>query len=214
LIRDIVIMGKKQAVVPWYSTGGITPVAVYQPKGAASYEASLINLITPGTYDATSAGAPAWDAATGWTFSLTTHLVTCPVGAFDEQIATIIVRYTTDGTNSTGHLFSSTGTAGDIKILPLNAGTNASYYNGSAAAAIAPIATGANVLAIAGSNGYRNGADECDLTFDAVVALNITIGNRPSGSRTFPGSIFAFAYYNSVLTPAQIAALTTAMNTL
>lgn len=53
------------AAAPWYLAGGApTPIAVYQPKGAASLAASYVNLANPGTYDAAADvpgyGAPTW----------------------------------------------------------------------------------------------------------------------------------------------------------
>lgn len=51
---------------PWWYVEGKTCVAAYQPKGAASYTASKINLASPGTYDAVPLGAePLWDSG-GW----------------------------------------------------------------------------------------------------------------------------------------------------
>ena len=53
----------------WWLAGGIDPancVAAYQPKGAASYAASKVNLANPGTYDATDGTAPTWDNVNGW----------------------------------------------------------------------------------------------------------------------------------------------------
>ncbi len=43
------------AEIPWWLAGGIPAencIAAYQPKGAASYAASKVNLANPGTYDA------------------------------------------------------------------------------------------------------------------------------------------------------------------
>ena len=54
------IIVKKQ---PWWLTGGITatPIAVWQPKGAASYTASKTNL-AGGSYSITGDyGSPSWD---------------------------------------------------------------------------------------------------------------------------------------------------------
>jgi len=46
-------------VEPWWLSGGIAAancVAAYQPKGAASLEASYVNLANPGTYNLTFNG--------------------------------------------------------------------------------------------------------------------------------------------------------------
>lgn len=59
--------------IPWYLRGGIPKancLAAYQPKNAASYAASKVNRVNPGTYDLTNGVAyPSWAAATGWTFA-------------------------------------------------------------------------------------------------------------------------------------------------
>lgn len=66
----------------WDLNGTITSCfAAYQAIGVASYAASKINLVNPGTYDlmdgqgnVTNATNPTWDSA-GWTFNGTTALV-------------------------------------------------------------------------------------------------------------------------------------------
>lgn len=58
------------AAALWYRVGGAPlPVAVYQPKGAASLAASYINLVNPGTFDAAPGTAPTFNAVTGWGFT-------------------------------------------------------------------------------------------------------------------------------------------------
>lgn len=51
----------------WDLYGTITNcVWAYQPKGAASYAASKVNLANPGTYDATEVIQPPWSSDKGW----------------------------------------------------------------------------------------------------------------------------------------------------
>lgn len=60
------------AVAPWYKPDGVntSPLAAWRWKGAASYAASKINLVTPGTYDLIDTGhVPAWAAELGCTMS-------------------------------------------------------------------------------------------------------------------------------------------------
>ena len=68
------------AAVPWWLTGGISAancIAAYQPKGAADYAASKVNLAKPGTYDAADGTAyPTWSAAAGWIAATTGYLTT------------------------------------------------------------------------------------------------------------------------------------------
>ena len=83
-------MGKK-----WYVTYSTNLVAAYQPKGAASQAASYVNLVTPGTYDLTTADAPGWAAGTGWVFNDTTQNLVIGGGTFMVlKPATIILRCT------------------------------------------------------------------------------------------------------------------------
>src|SRR4030042_328416 len=68
--RRAIVFG---AAIPWYLSGGIPKadcLAAYQPKGAASYAASKVNIVNPGTYDLTDGAAfPTWDVVNGWTFA-------------------------------------------------------------------------------------------------------------------------------------------------
>jgi hypothetical protein len=55
----------------WYLAGGVPKsscVAAYQPIGASSYANSLINLVNPGTYDATKYTTldVYWRQESGW----------------------------------------------------------------------------------------------------------------------------------------------------
>lgn len=53
----------------WWLAGGIAAancIAAYQPKGAADYAASLVNLANPGTYNAFAGADPTWGATDGW----------------------------------------------------------------------------------------------------------------------------------------------------
>ena len=50
--------GVAVATSNWWVVAGRTCVVAYQPKGAATYAASLVNLANPGTYDAVEVDAP------------------------------------------------------------------------------------------------------------------------------------------------------------
>lgn len=55
--------------VPWWAAGGLGShcLEAHQPVGAASYAESLVNLVTPGTYDAVKSNLdPTWDTVNGW----------------------------------------------------------------------------------------------------------------------------------------------------
>jgi hypothetical protein len=65
-------VGKPSAAPPWWWLPNRTCVAAYQAIGAASVEASRVNLANPGTHDLTpvsyyaGSAPPAWTAAKGW----------------------------------------------------------------------------------------------------------------------------------------------------
>src|SRR4030042_266315 len=109
----------------WWLAGGISAancLAAYQPKGAASYAASKVNLANPGTYDAVDGVAfPTWAAATGWTFNGVAQYLTsnCPT---DMKPMSYIARVkNTDNTNFNTIIGPSV--AGGLS-LDLTSGTN------------------------------------------------------------------------------------------
>ena len=63
------------ATPDWWdpNTEGLSVVAAWKAKGAASYAASKTNLANPETYDLVDEAAPAWAADTGWTFNGSTQ---------------------------------------------------------------------------------------------------------------------------------------------
>lgn len=85
----------------WWNALGQIPsencIAAYRAKGAASYEASLVNLANPGTFDAVEENAPSWDAINGWNFTTTQHLQTGVVPT--KQTWSAVIRYSISGGN-------------------------------------------------------------------------------------------------------------------
>lgn len=61
------------AAESWWQAGGTTgAVAAYLAKGAASYAASKVNLVSPGTYDLTDGATfPGWVATSSADTSIT-----------------------------------------------------------------------------------------------------------------------------------------------
>lgn len=94
----------------WWTTSGVTCVVAYQPKGAATYAASLSNLANPGTYDAFAGSAPSWDAGVGWTFDQR-YLRT---GLTPGSTYSMIINYTL--TEASGYAFA----AGSFVSSPQN----------------------------------------------------------------------------------------------
>lgn len=210
----------------WYLAGGVSAancVAAYQPKGAASLAASYINLANPGTYDATApTAAPTFAAATGWTFNGSAQYLT--TGVVPAANYSMIIRYS-DGTDAVNTVlagaFTNPYTVPTSCMLfyihPWNAPDYAIFANGQYVIGTADFTSG--VLAIAGPQGYANGAPH-GATIGAWVgtaAQAITIGARNSNGTVnsfCPCKMQALAIYNVALTAPQVLAITTAMQSL
>jgi hypothetical protein len=128
--------------------------AVYQPRGAASLADSLIDLSGNGN-DAAIGKAPSWDAVNGWGFDGNTTYLTTAFTPDIDQSQSVVVRYSGFTSNHDEVLF---GGYIDwyLNIRANSNGTEVSYGNGAEAAQAPGLAAGN--LAVAGDQGYRNGA--------------------------------------------------------
>ena len=73
--------GDTDDTAPWWEpSGGLGAVAIYQPKGAANWSASLTDLSGNGNHAYDDGDPPSWDTTNGWIFSGTQHLLTNVVG--------------------------------------------------------------------------------------------------------------------------------------
>lgn len=206
------------AALPWWLAGGApTPVAVYQPKGAASLAASYVNLANPGTYDAAPGTAPTFDAATGWTFNGTNQYLTTGVvpngGAY-----TCVVRFSDSSGNNA--FFGTQSSSTTIFAIFRNTANGLYYNNGGASTAKHPVIN-QGVVAVAGSNtGYRNGVAESgtvNQAWSGTLTHALYIGARNNAGTTdqyFNGKIQAIVIYNMTLTAPQVAAVSAAMAAL
>lgn len=195
---------------PWYLSGGVAPaacIAVYKPVGAASYAASKVNLINPGTYNAVDGTAyPTWDATNGWTFvsANSQYLDTTIVPA--TNIYSIGVRFSA---SSNTHLCSAyTAASRNIQITR----DSFNYPNGQTGS----LASGVKFLTPV--DGYHNGA-ALGLSFTGWTSTNTRsffVGARNIGTPDgyLQGTIKALVIYNTTLTPAQVLAISTAMAAL
>lgn len=204
----------------WWLAGGIDPddcVAAYQPKGAASYAASKVNLANPGTYDASEGKAPAWDTSTGWTGGDSAYLNCgfCPPSG--DESWSLIVRFTGNPTNiwMDNHylLGSDSGYNRGFGISGRGYGkldfrNGGSYTSGVVASGIA---------CVAGLNAYLNGNDIGDLSsaeYYYDTGLRFFANYKSTPDIFWPGTIQAAAVYNVTLTSTQVANLSTAMAAL
>lgn len=221
------VRAPQSAVVPWWLSGGVSAascIAAYTPKGAASLAASYDNNAAPGngladgTYDAAPGVAPTFDAATGWYFALATQYLTTGItpAALTWSMICRITSYTTASNNAIAAASDPTG-AGRFGLWAKGLSTAASYLNGAQQNVSPVLATTGGVLAVAYNQGYRDGvADGTTFTPAVLTTAAITIGKDSKflSGNGLQGWIAAFAIYNTTLTPAQVAAITLAMQSL
>lgn len=204
----------------WWLSGGVSSanaIAVYQPKGAASLAASYINLANPGTYDAAPGVAPTLDAD-GWVFNGSTQYldsgVIPSVGAWS-----IIVALSGTDTSQLNQVVSGGQSSSNNRwnIWPVASISYHRYTSGSIDS-ISATSIISGVMCISGYDFYTDGALESSNSGSQVAsAYSNYIGARNSSGSAdsfFDGKIQALAIYNTTLSGAQIAAITTAINAL
>lgn len=211
---------KRAAAGGWWLSGGIAAancIAAYQPKGAASYAVSKVNLAQPGTYDATDhTSYPTWNATDGWIFS-TQYLLT-GINPSSLTLKSMIIRFS--GGATSGYISLMGSANGGLRFMLLNAYNGAHAYgfgNGGLLATGAALASG--VMAFSTVNCYLNGSGDGTITYTnaSLPSVNIIIGGRNNnGTFDLPyiGKIQALAIYTSELSAGNVSALTTAMNAL
>jgi hypothetical protein len=207
----------------WWLAGGISAsnaVAVYKPVGADDLADSYINLANPGTYDATPGVAPTWDAVNGWTFNGSTQYLNSGV-VFASHVWTIIIKFSGVPTSSSGRLFGAlTGSTNGIFLQPYAVPTILQFRNAGTGFGTNQTSVGSGVLAISRNTLYRNGVVSPPATDDTEYSTGLPamfIGGASSNGNPqnfIAGKIQALAIYNTTLTAAQVAAVTTEMQGL
>ena len=206
----------------WDLNGTITScVAAYQPKGAASYAASKVNLANPGTYNAVDGTAyPTWDTSTGWKGNGASQYLST---GLPYNFKSAIVRFSGIGSNQM--LFG----AGRPDRQALGYGIGRRYigghYTGCSTAGVnslwmskETITSGIIGMVASPRESYVNGY--YSNTWDDVGTCtgNIHILARENGSGVIDyycsAYIAALAIYDSYLTSQNILDLTTAMAAL
>jgi hypothetical protein len=206
---------------PWYLAGGIPEancIGAYQAIGAASYAASKVNLANPGTYDLTDpAGDVAFAAATGWEGGSSKYFDTGIV--LHPQNVSVLVRFTNGGHNICPFGASrATGGNRATRVTTFNLSNLTYFQNGGAISSLTE--TGfTGVYGVAGDKAFKNGVD-LDLSLAAGSGTQIysvfvmASNNDGAAGQFFTGKIQAVAIYNTTLTPAQVASVSTAMANL
>lgn len=206
-------------LVLWYLAGAVPAVnckIAYKPIGAASYAASKVNLINPGTNDAVDGAAfPTWNSATGWTFDgLTSKILTTGWVPPNQVTRSAIVRISGAATDAANRfIFSSRNSGLIFGIKNTDTTSKATFYNGSGTQITHTTNVASGVLAIAGLDGYIDAVDVGNIaagTYD-MGSAGLEFGRITTGGQLFSGNILAFSGYDITPTPTQVSEISAAM---
>lgn len=202
------------AALPWWYVPGKTCVAAYQPKGAASYAASLTDLSGSGNH-ATEGVAPTWNVGTGWTFDgIDDYLRTGWVPGNDQSQSLLIQFVAYSGTG----FALGCGSGGNALFGARPSNHTGVVYRNGASLIVAPLLANGN-LAVAGATAYRNGIAEPgsigawvgSTTDDLVIgALHLNNAATLWGALT----VVAVSVYSDELSAAEVATVSAAMAAL
>ena len=208
----------------WWNVGGITSCqCALTFVGASCLPIALLDLTGNGK-NAVLGGSPVptWDNINGLNGNGTGY-ATIPVTPASGQGWSCIVKFTNAQTSSGHEIFGLTDTSASLGLVLSVSALGTSYSNGgilnNTSSADKLTYLGAT-LAIAGGNPYRNGsADTGSMPNTAWTPSSGGFGllcyiNAGVAANLSTASIQAFAIYNAVLTAAQVAAITAAMNAL
>ena len=209
----------------WWLAGGIAAadcIVAYQPKGAASYAASKVNLANPGTYNATDINAPDWATATGWYFSGVNKGLNAAYPS-DTKPVTYIARIKCPANAAAQRaIFGTTKDGGAVlRINTNNSITFTGYGKFDVFTAGAIIGDTDMVIAatydVSGNwalyiDGSLVNSGTNDKTF--VTASYGQIGIARNNATDYIGYIYALAVDNIAINGTQVSALTTAMAAL
>lgn len=201
----------------WNNNGAFSGcIAAYQPKGAASYAASKVNLTGDATYNAVDpAGAVGWNTTDGWIGGSSKYISTGYV--ISDISHSVFIRFTDAPSAATGIVGTyNAANASSLYIRPNSSFTTFYYY---ASNSFTTLLTTAGTLGLAGKDCYKNGSDIGDLSQTGTSAgphplFIFAINLNGSPGQYFTGKIQAFALYSVTLTTSQAADLHTAMAAL
>lgn len=199
----------------WETGGGIAARQVLQAIGAASLNASLLDLSGNGNNGAASLNVslPSWNATDGWVFSggtkaIMTGMLPAPTWSFIARFSSFV---------SGSYLMGSGGPF--YLINPDIDGSNERVGWGEGLESFSPNVN-SGVIAIAGRTLYYNGipiqtlgvATDSASYQVAIGCLNFNDVDQPVGG--CDGKIEAVAFYADTLTDAQVLAKSTALAAL
>lgn len=145
------------AAANWWQAGGApTPIAVYQPKGAASQAASYVNLANPGTNDAAPGVAPSWSSA-GWAFNGSDQYLTTGITAQDDKWS-MLIRLSGAPTSGLAAVIGYRDVFSTKFQLWSSLFGSVGYENNQDTTQSPGLATG--VISMAAQTGYRDGIQD------------------------------------------------------
>ena len=217
----------------WYLSGGIPSancLFAYQPKGAASYTASRINIANPGTYDCTTMEYPVgWDTDSGWIFPHNgKSVLDIPWTPISGNKYSMIFRFS-NGTNNAfttldiifaGGRNTSTNSRFYISPCYSSGGEKHVYGWSDSQVIIAGYVTSGVMCNAAGKaylDGEYEGGSETALEatgYEAGIGCQYQGDDHTSAASWVSAHVKALAVYNVALSETQVVALTSAMNTL
>lgn len=198
---------------PWWLAGGIPAancMAAYRAKGAESYASSLVNLVTPGLYDAyDDTNTPPWTSALGWQ----------GVHSSGKYLKTILVPKI--GWSMAIKIASVVDWAGGIAAsmqygwgFDIGGGKFIATVGGGQITIKSSAGSTTGVAIIANKNIYWNTEYINASTGTTDYSTALYLMSPSSKIQTFEGYLQAVAVYNNELTQAQATELTRAMNAL
>jgi hypothetical protein len=202
----------------WWEAGGATgAVAVYQPKGAASYEASLVNLANPGTYDATTPQPPTWDVVSGWKRVAGQGYI--DTGVVPTTSAWAFIFRFSDYVNK---VYSYIGLSANPRYMAVgltdSAGNHSLYNSLYNTNKVTVAGVNTNGVYCVSAKAYYNGSPEGTFTtpWTGGTKKLYILGCNGLATDLWPATVYfqAFAIYNNALDDAQVAAVSAAMAAL
>jgi hypothetical protein len=203
----------------WWLSGSIDDSdlhVVYQPIAAVSLAKSYLNLINPGTDDASPAVAPTHSRSDGWTFTGSEDLDTGITGTGNETVIIRLTELIATLTSFTGYGGATFNWLKGNRSAPTTLDVKPGYDGVNLAVSSYGVSNANDVvLCLARNKLYIDGFFQINVgTAMTWSAGTWKIAKGVGGDPNYQGNILAFALYNRELTAAEVLAVTTNMQTL
>ncbi len=192
------------------ATGWYTNAAgAWQAKAAANYTASKLDLSGNSANLSEGNGAVTWSADDGWQFAAAGSKFLYAAGVtFSNGDYTIMIQFAavTDGGVLCG--VNDTTATYSLFITPSKFGNRVRYNFGSQVDVVPQLVAGN--LAIAGTDLFRDGTDEGNITKEAVTSTTpfgigaVTRSAVPTGDSYISANIYAVGVWASILSAGDI----------